>query len=78
MSTRVAGAAGMVRGQRLQLELVEVDLIELSPNARIVQVYQEDEQAPAADGAALDAVVPAANPVTGAEAAEAEIDELGE
>jgi exoribonuclease-2 len=77
MTTRVAGAAGLARGQRLQLELVELDLVELTPNARIVQIYDDTKQAPAGE-----AVAAAGDPGLGrsakAEAAETEIDELGE
>jgi exoribonuclease-2 len=75
MTTRVAGAAGLARGQRLQLDLVELDLVELSPNARILQVFaDEPNPLPAAAGAAPGAGAGAAAPLAGSEAAEAEVD----
>jgi exoribonuclease-2 len=47
MNARVAGAADLPRGQRVLLELGDFDLVELTPNARIVQLLAQDD----ADGA---------------------------
>jgi len=56
MVTRLAGAAAYERGQLLELEISGVDLIELSPQARIVQALAGDPEAAAeslaADGGA--------------------------
>ncbi len=38
MTTRIASAAGLARGQRLELELVDLDFVELRPNVRILQI----------------------------------------
>ena len=43
MTTRLAGAASYDRGQRLELEIGNIDLIDLTPNARIVRVLPLDE-----------------------------------
>jgi len=47
MSTRLAGATAYERGQALDLELNEIDLVDLTPNARIL--------GPSADAAPADA-----------------------
>ncbi len=72
MTTRIAGAAGLARGQRLQLEITEIDLVELTPNARIVQIHPLEGAAPAPGMAAAPAD-PAA-----AEAGDAGLDDAAE
>lgn len=60
MSTRLAGAASYERGQRLELEINQIDLIDLTPNARILRALapggpalaSEDLLAEAAEDAA--------------------------
>ncbi|SPE20087.1 conserved hypothetical protein [Burkholderiales bacterium] len=42
MTTRLAAAASYVRGQRLELEITQVDLLDLTPNARIVRTLAPD------------------------------------
>jgi exoribonuclease-2 len=55
MATRIAAAAAYERGQRLELELTEIDLVDLSPNARIARVLPggaADEPTDVPDGPA--------------------------
>jgi len=47
MTARLAGATAYERGQRLELEISGVDLVELTPQARIVQALASDRDAPA-------------------------------
>lgn len=49
MTTRLAGAASYERGQRLELEINQIDLVDLTPNARILRALAPDVQTPAAD-----------------------------
>ena len=47
MTTRLAGAASYERGQRLELEITQIDLIDLTPNARIVRALAPAREAQA-------------------------------
>ncbi len=58
MLARIAGAAAYQRGQRLALEIAGVDLVELAPQARVLQAFAVDEDAQAGDPAAADAEGP--------------------
>ncbi len=49
MTTRLSGAASYERGQRLELEINQIDLIDLTPNARILRALAPDDQDLAAD-----------------------------
>lgn len=51
MTTRLAGAASYERGQRLELEINEIDLIDLTPNARILHTLASIGQGFAVDDA---------------------------
>jgi len=42
MTTRLATATSYERGQRLELEITQIDLIDLTPNARIVRALAPD------------------------------------
>jgi len=51
MTLRIAGAADLLRGQRLQLEIGAIDLVELTADARILQVFAPDVAPPSAPAA---------------------------
>jgi len=59
MTARIAAAAACERGQRLELEIAGVDLVELAPQARIVQLLgggrEGDGETLDADNASVDA-----------------------
>lgn len=56
MTTRLAGAASYERGQRLELEITHIDLVDLTPNARIVRALptEGEREAPGAIVAVTD------------------------
>ena len=45
MCIRDRAGTAYARGQRLELEILGVDLVELAPQARVVQVFALDEDA---------------------------------
>ena len=47
MTARLAGATAYERGQRLELEITSVDLVEIAPQARIIQALAADRDADA-------------------------------
>ena len=52
MTTRLAGALSYERGQRLELEIAQIDLVDLTPNARIVRVLAPEGPAEESEEAA--------------------------
>jgi exoribonuclease-2 len=81
MTARLAAATAFERGQRLELEIAGVDLVELAPQARIVQALAGQREAAGeaqdADGDSTDADTLSAGEGAGDAATESGADPLG-